>query len=389
MAETLVQPCKRDPPVEADLLFTTARLRMTTEIADRIRVAVRKEVNWIYLVQLAMQHETTALLYWNLQRVCPESVPPGILKPLAARYQAQAEEVQYRAKELVRILGAFEQQGIFALAYKGPSLAQRLYGNISLREFSKSSDLDIIVYESDLPTARAVIESQGYREQERTERELIFRQHGGERFLELHWHFSTHLCRAPGDPGCFLQRLEVIPLAGATVRSLPLEVYFLVLSLHATKHKWRKLKLICDVAEILASPDVDWDYVVREADKLGLKRMLALGILLAENPLECVGPATLMRRLNLDRTARILAAECRRELLNEPDELWRFHADMKFMLQVRERLSDRMNLFLWEWLWPTTMPDDEDRRFVSIPPSLSVLYYFVRPLRLAWKEISQ
>ena len=362
---------------------------MTAEIADRIRAVVRGEVNWIYLIQLAMQHETTALLYWNLQRICPDSVPAGILEPLATRYKAQAKEARHRAEELVRILGALEDRGIFALGYKGPILAQRLYGDLSLREFSKSSDLDIIIHECDLPKAQAVILGQGYREQVRSERELIFREHDGKRMLELQWHFTTHLTRVPDDPKRFLQRFESVPLAGSPVRSLPLEVYFLVLSLHATKHRWGKLKLICDIAEILGSRDVDWEYVAREAEDLGLKRILALGVLLAENPLQVVAPAELARRLKIDRAARVLAAECRQELLKEPDDHWRHHADLRFLFKVRECRRHRMRLFLREWLWPKTMPDEDDRRFAPIPDSLSALYYFVRPVRLAWRGMTE
>jgi Uncharacterised nucleotidyltransferase len=387
--ETFVQPLTPKMPPEADLLFATARVRMTAEIADRIRAVVRGEVNWIYLIQLALQHETTALLYWNLQRICPDSVPAGILKPLAARYQAQATEARYRAEELVRILDALQDRGVFALGYKGPILAQRLYGDLSLREFSKSSDLDIIIHECDLPKAQAVILGQGYREQARSERELIFRENCGERFLELHWHFTTHLSRVPDDPKRFLQRFEMVPLTGATVRSLPLEVYFLVLSLHATKHRWRKLKLICDIAEILGSRDVDWEYVAREAEHLGLRRMLALGVLLAEDPLQVVAPAGLTRRLKIDRQARVLAAECRQELFKEPGDLWRYHADFRFLLKIRERPHDRISMFFWEWLWPKTMPDEDDRRFAPMPRSLSALYYFLRPVRLAWREITE
>jgi hypothetical protein len=386
--ETLSEQRAKAWPIEAQLLFWTARVQMTSEIENRIRTAVRGEINWIHLIQLAMQHETTALLYWHLQRICPDSVPRGILDPLAARFRSQTAEVQYRAQELVRILASLEQQAVLAIGYKGPTLAQRLYGNLSLREFSRFSDLDIIVREQDLQKASQVILREGYVEQGRTERELMFRERDGNRLLELHWHFSTQLCRVPRDPQRFLQRLETVSLAGAQVQSLPLETYLLVLCLHGAKHKWRKLKLVCDIAQILASPDVDWDHVMVEADDLGLKRLVALGILLAEDPLGVPAPPELTQRLKIDRAARALADECRREILREPDELWRFHADMKFMFKLRERVPDRMKLFLWQWLWPDTMPDQDDRQFMPIPDSLSALYYLVRPLRLAWQGIS-
>jgi hypothetical protein len=346
-------------------------------------------VNWIYLAQLALQHETTALLYRNLQLICPESVPVGVLEPLAARFKSQTAEAQRRAEELVHILDVLERNGIFALAYKGPMLAQRLYGNLSLREFSELSDLDIMIHERDLAKARDVILSQGYREHARGEREMKFYLvRGGARDLELHWRFMTHSSRIANDPERFLDRFELLPLVGTTVRSLPLEVYFLILSLHATKHKWRKLKLICDIAEILESPDVDWEYVVREAESLGLKRMLAVGVLLAEDPLEARSPTQLTPRLKIDRTARRLAEQCRQELLTEPDDNWR-QADFRFLVNIRERLYDRASMLLWEWMWPRTMPDEDDRRFVSLPESLGALYYLLRPVRLVWKEVTE
>jgi Uncharacterised nucleotidyltransferase len=389
LPEILVrQPLERTSR-EAEILFSTARVHTTEESSARIRASLQGDINWFRVVELAMQHGTTALLYCNLQRLCQESVPPGVLKPLAARYNSQTSEAQYRAGELVRILAALEERGIFAVAYKGPILSQRLYGSAGLREFSKFSDLDIVVHERDLLKAKAVIVDNGYEEHSQTEREWIFRQRDGGRFLELQWHFTTHLCRVPDDPGRFLRRFEMIPFAGSTARSLPLEVYFLVLCLHATKHKWRTLKLICDIAEILASPDVDWGYVIREANVLGLRRMLALGILLSEDPLGVCAPPLLLRGLKIDRVVRELAAQCREELLKEPDDRWRLHADIRFMLKVRERRYDEMKVFFGDWLWPETMPDDEDRRFLSIPRPLSALYYVVRPMRLAWKELTE
>ena len=106
MPENLGQPVARTMRAESDLLFATARIRMTTEIADRIRAAVQQEVDWIYLIRLALQHETAPLLYWNLQRVCPQSIPAEILQALAARYKAQETETRTRTEELLLILSA-------------------------------------------------------------------------------------------------------------------------------------------------------------------------------------------------------------------------------------------------------------------------------------------
>jgi Uncharacterised nucleotidyltransferase len=383
MPDNTAQPLARATPADAELLFATARTRMTPQFAERIRTAVRGEVNWINVVQLAMQHETTPLLYWNLHRVCADSVPAGVLEPLAARFEAQVTEARQRMEELVRILAALEQAGVFAVAYKGPMLSHKLYGHLSLREFSETSDLDIMIYKRDLWKAQRVIRGQGYRLWFLPEsklrryawiyRELHFlREQGGERLLELHWRFAMRSARIPNDPQRFLKQFEMIPFAGANLRSLPLEVYFLILSLHATKHRWRKLKLICDIAEILGFPNVDWEYVAHEARQLGLKRTLAVGILLAADPLEVAAPAVLLKRLKIDRAAQRLAADCREALLREPDERWRKEVEYKFLLDTRDRLRDRARMFLWNRAIPKITP-------VAIRPTL----------RMAWEKIAE
>ena len=134
---------------EVDLLLCCARTRVRPESQPRIRAAAQKNVDWMALVRLAMRHDVMPLLYRNLQHVCPGSVPENIHGPIGARYQEQAAQVRGPApcEELVRLLSLLEEQGIPAVPYKGPTLAQRLYGDLALREFG---DLDIMILERDV-----------------------------------------------------------------------------------------------------------------------------------------------------------------------------------------------------------------------------------------------
>jgi hypothetical protein len=352
-------------------------------------------VDWIELIRLAMRHDVIPLLYRNLQQVCPDSVPENILGPLGARYRERAKEAQHRAEVLVRITSLFEEQGIHAVPYKGPALAQRLYGDLALRGFG---DLDVMILERDVLRAKELTELLGYQvmflndtvefaEHVRSNRELIFSHPSNGTQLELHWRFALQSLCVKDDPGRFLQHFERIGLGGTQVLSLPLEVYFLILSLHATKHRWRQLKLICDIAEILGHNNVDWNYVIHEADDLGLERMLAVGVLLAEDPLEAVIPAELARRLQIDRTARALTSQIRCGLFKEPDEDWTAHADFYFQIKIRERLRDRASM-MYRNLPSILTPNERDLRFLSIPEQLSSLYYFVKPFRWAWEKMN-
>jgi hypothetical protein len=379
---------------EVALLLACTRTQITPDIETRIRTLVRGGVNWIELIQLAMPHDVMPLLYRNLRQVCGDSLPESIFTPLSARFEAQAAQARSLAAELVRVLAVFEQNNIRAVPYKGPALAQRLYGDVALREFG---DLDIMVLERDVPRALDLIRGAGYEFAEpsdaenlpeyiRTDRELqLFRPNAAR--VELQWRFSARLNCVKGDPERFLQRSETISLAGAQIPSLPLEVYLLILSLHATKHKWEQLKLICDIAEILRHPDLDWDYVLGEARDLGLRRMLAVGALLAENPLDVALPDKLRRGLKFDSTARTLTDQVRQSLFNEPDADWHTVANFPFQYKIRERLRDRATM-LYRNIPSKMAPDDRDREFIALPGSLSPMYYLIRPVRWAWEKIS-
>jgi hypothetical protein len=396
MPEQIRQPRSAATCAEVELLLCCARTRTNPEMSQRIREAAQKEINWVQFIRLALRHDTLPLTYWNLHRICPDLVPSGVLEPLRVRYEAEASEGRRLAKELVGILGFLDSQGIPAVPYKGPALAVRLYGDLSLRRFA---DLDIVICERDALRARHLLIDQGYAPAGRVETgelnqhlrenfELHFCRADGKVCLDLHWRYTSRSVCLAGDPERFLQHLETISIAGKEVRSLRLETYLLVLSMHAAKHKWAQLKLICDIAEILAVPDLDWHYVLHEARDLGLKRALGTGLLLAQGLLEAAVPPKLTQKLKIDRTAKALAAKASTRLFEEPGESWGAggEADYTFELELRERFRDRTKIFLRHFL-PKLKPNERDRAFLPLPRSLSVAYYVVRPVRLALERM--
>ena len=378
---------------EVELLLCCAGTRTNPETSQRIRDAAQKEIDWVQLIRLALHHGTLPLLYWNLHRICPDLVPSGVLEPLRVRHEVGAVEGRLLAEELVGILGFLDSQGIPAVPYKGPALAVKLYGDLSLRGFV---DLDIVICERDALRARRLLIDRGYMPGSvdaeelshylRVNYEMPFCRADGKVGLDLHWRFTPRSECLAGDPERFLQHLETISIAGEEVRSLRLETYLLVLSMHAAKHQWPQLKLICDIAQILAVPDLDWDYVLHEANDLGLKRALEIALLLAQGLLGAAVPPKLAQDLKIDRTAKALAVQARTRLFEEPDERWGKQHDIPSQLELRERFRDRTKIFLRDFL-PKLKPNERDRAFLPMPRSLSVAHYVVRPVRLALKRM--
>lgn len=378
---------------EAELLLSCARTRVSEETSRRIREAVQKGIDWVQFVRLALRHDTLPLTYWNLHRICPDLVPNGVLDPLRARYEAGAAESRLLADELVGILGVLDSQGIPAVTYKGAALAVRLYGDLSLRGFG---DLDIVVCEREVLRARRLLIERGYAPERveindlnqflRENHEMLLYRGDGKVRLDLHWRCISRSACLAGDPERFVQYLESVSIAGEEVRSLRPETYLLILSMHAAKHQWVQLKLICDIAEILAVPDLEWEYVLREAEELGLKRVMGTGLLLAQGLLEAAVPPKLAQGLKIDRRTKALAMQACTRLFEEPGERWGLQGGITCQLEIRERLRDRAKVLL-RYLWSKLKPTDRDRWFLPIPSAFSVAYYVVRPVRLALERM--
>jgi hypothetical protein len=378
---------------EAELLLSCARTRISEEMSRRIREAAQKKIDWIQFIRLALRHDMLPLTYWNLHRVCPDLVPSGVLGPLRARYEAGAAESRLLAEELVGILGVLDSQGIPAVTYKGAALAVRLYGDLSLRGFG---DLDIVICEREVLRARRLLIDRGYAP-ERVEindlnqflsqkHEMLLYRGDGKVRLDLHWRCISRSDCLAGDPERFVQYLEFVSIAGEEVRSLRPETYLLILSMHAAKHQWVQLKLICDIAEILAVPDLEWEYVLREAKDLGLRRVLSTGLHLAQGLLGATVPPELAQELKIDRTAKALAVQARTRLFEEPGERWGLKGGITCQMEIRERLRDQAKILL-RYFWNKLKPTDRDRWFLPMPNSVSLAYYLVRPVRLAMERV--
>jgi hypothetical protein len=380
---------------DMELLLCCARTRTDAEMSQRITEAAEKAIDWIQFIRLALRHDTLSLVYWNLQRICPNSVPTGVLEPLRARHEAEAREGRLLANELIGILGFLDSHGIAAVPFKGPALAVRLYGDLSLRGFG---DLDILIREPDVARARRLLLDRGYSPERveigelnqflRENHELLLYRADGRVRVDLHWRFTSRTACLSGDPERFLEDLETVSLAGEAVRSLRLETYLLVLSMHAAKHQWIQLKFICDIAEILAVRDLDWHFVLQEAGQLGLKRVLGIALLLAQGLLGATVPPILSRDLKIDRAAKALAGQACARLLEEPGERWGLKGGIACQLGIRERFRDRTRIFLRYFLHKLK-PNERDRWFLPIPRSLSVAYYVVRPVRLALEKMGR
>lgn len=390
---------------EDELLLCCARTELDAERADRIKALLREDFDWEYLLRVAPFHGITPLLYRHLNTVCPEAVPAATLNSLRVSSVENSKANLFATGELCKVLDLYESHGVPAISFKGPLLAASAYGNLSLRQFA---DLDILVHERHVPKAIKLALSQGYRPAKKLSRRqqaslleskceyVLARGDIGNMnlvYLEIHSRFVPRTFSFPLNMESVEDRLQEASLGGTKVRTLSDEDLLLVLCVHSATHLWQQLKWICDVAELVrACPDLDWEKTMRRAEELGSKRMLLLGLFLAENLLGTALPNEVQRRVAADPVVRSLAEEATLYLFRDMDAIVTgflngypgngrpgYSARSIFHIKAMDRLRDRVQYCVR--FATTSLEEDYDA--VSLPDALFPLYRVVRLMRLS------
>lgn len=337
---------------EVELLLYCTRTHIDAARAERVRQLLREDVNWDSLLHLALRHGLGPLLFWHLNAVGHDAVPSAALDQLRRDFYANVQHSLCLARELLKLLQLFAAQGIRALSFKGPLLAATAYGNLSLRQFR---DLDILVQKQDLFRARDLLLAQGYQTKAQLDdkseagylqsKYYIFVRADGRVRVDLQWQIVGKSFRFPLYIERVWERLQPVSFAGATVLHFPPEDLLLILCVHGSKHLWRKLKWVCDVAELIrVHRGMDWGHALDQARRTDSERMLTLGLFLAHDLLGTTLPEGVLQRVQADRAIQPVAAQVRATLFVEARRPAEERERFLFYFRMKKRLEDQRAL---------------------------------------------
>jgi hypothetical protein len=300
------------------------------------------------------------------------------------------ERIQWSLRlsaELLRLLDLFDRHAIRALAFKGPSLAFALYGDIAMREYC---DLDVLLRPEDLAAAKHAMLAEGYTTDLpshagpeaaylRARYELHFITPDGAVPIEIHQAFLPASYCVPFDYPALWRRLERQPFCGREVLALPPTDLLLMLCVHGAKHGWTEMNSIRDIARLLTicGDRICWPALLDQARVMGARRILLLGLSLAAELFDAPVPPDLLALAEGDHALSQLTAEVRAALSREPEGA----GSLRFFIRTRERLRDKLACCARLAL----TPNEEDYGFLALPPQLSSLYYPLHALRVAGK----
>jgi hypothetical protein len=353
---------------EGRLLLCCARMHIDADTAEQINALLKESLAWDTLLHLAFQHDVVPFLYRILESVPTSAMPAAVRANLKRQMQVDIQGNLSLTKELLRLKALFDEERIAMIPYKGPVLAAAVYRDLAARPFT---DLDILIQADDIPQAVELLTSYGYQivrpkslTQARQTLQALWLQQLVKRspwayqivlwhpdletMVEIHWRvMSKYIFSSKAEQ--LWENLQPISLAGSSLPSLSPENLLWFLCVHASKHRWERLRWLCDIAELIRTyPQLDWNQIIQQAMHLKVQRRLYIGLLLANRLLGAPLPGAVEERINQAPQLKILAQHVIDGLFEQSKKTNRFLdiPELRFQLNSMDRLTDRFRYFL-------------------------------------------
>jgi Uncharacterised nucleotidyltransferase len=377
------------PPISA-FDFLRACCPRPAEGGADLANCLRSSLDWDAVLKLATHHRVLPSVHEALHG--RDDAPASIRAAADARFSSHSRRVLRFSALLAGILRQFKDHGIEVLPHKGPVLAQQLYGNPAMRDFG---DLDFLVRTADVPRARTALQDLGYmprltlssrqhQEYRRIGYEYVFGSAAEPNVIELQWQIVPRFYSIATNLESLFPRSVECQFEGMRVRTLCNEDLMLALCVHAAKHEWFQLGMVRDIAA-LARLELDWQWIMAEAVRLGIQRIVTVSLELARTLLGLELPQNLAHPAKLNGEA--LASDIRDRMSRAQEPATDSIRYFRSMMNLRERWRDRVR-FAWRLAFTPTI---SEWQAVSLPDQLFPIYRVVRVLRLAkrgWRGIT-
>ena len=318
-------------------------------------------LNWSKVLRLAEANCVVPLLSAAVLANQVKGLTPEAAADLRDRFRHSAQRGMFFVMELRNLLASLKKAGIRCIPLKGPVLTVASYRKLGLRDFC---DLDLWVAPADVIGTVSVlgglgysgwaIPQQGIAAHLRTECEHDLISKDRAVTVDLHWAIGRNDFTMPMDFEALWPRTARTKLIGSEVPDLSPEDTFIYLCYHGGRHLFSRLSWVCDVAATIAAhPTLDWDALVARATQMGARRLLLLGLCVAQELLGTELPLSLRQAFGREPCLKALLATVVRGIFREAGSTSAHRQQIEeyvFHLRVRERVIDRFRYLFWNAL---------------------------------------
>ena len=268
-----------------------------------------------------------------------------------------AERNSKSITELVRLLNAFNAQGLEAIPYKGPALIA-FYPGIASRQFY---DLDFIIRKCDIPRAIQLITELGYAA--KTPDEVIhlnktlaenntvdFVHAGIDAEVDFHWTMTKSYYQLTIDMEAFWKQSSLQSFYGINTRVLSTEDLLISTVIHhGIRNGWKKLMYLSDIAHLVQNyPALNWSGLIQSAVSHKVQRALLSGLALARNIFSISLPDHISALIDSNKAVQTIYRQCYRLLSGDLNNIQRTYLSLMVKVGMREGRVTRSKIFLRE-----------------------------------------
>ncbi|WP_051318419.1 nucleotidyltransferase family protein [Cohnella thermotolerans] len=340
------------------------------------------------LLRLVKHHRVYPLVMESWRS---EGDSSAVLQELRALRNRNSLHMLQLAAEMTEVVRLLAERGVPALVLKGPVLAKKLYGDLSLRT---SKDLDLLVPPGRIGEAESVLQSRGYREDGAIPRVLndwMRKTHHASYKLpatgiqiELHWRMNPDTANEPDFEALWARRQEA-DFSGRTVAMLGPEDLFVYLVSHGARHGWFRLRWLADIDRMLRSP-LRWTLLRTLLEQNECRHLAGQAAILCEALLQTPVPEAMRPYMAKRRALRLAkgAVKIIRDLVQmtpKPNSKDVNKYYRRYVFSIRSLRQKRA--YLISKLYPSSW----DARLLPLPAPLRFLYFPLRPFLWFWRRM--
>ncbi len=156
-----IKMAKKTMKEEIEFILLCSKPDLDNETKNRAKELINRPFfDWEYFYETSVLFGVLPLLHGHLRSRFKQYVPDQMLKKCHHFFMINAARNMVLTNELLKVLDLLNTRNILAVPFKGPVLADVVYGSDSLRIFS---DIDILVQASEAVSALKVLQGAGYR----------------------------------------------------------------------------------------------------------------------------------------------------------------------------------------------------------------------------------
>jgi len=344
-----------------------------------------------HLMTLASGHGIFPLVYKTIKELSTSHyLLEQLLADLKSAYSQVARRNMLMSAELIRIMKLLEENNIEALAFKGPTLSQMAYGDITLRQYG---DLDILIKPNDFIAVHQLLTHKMYDTKYNYNNavdkvlELIpdhmFISSGSQIPIEIHNKLFASNFPIQVSDNIFWDNSTTITINNKAIPTFTNEYLLFYLCLHGGKHLFSRISWILDIAMLIKNTRKDFDLKLFKeiADQHHLQTMISVGLHLAMILFQTKIPEHILQNFNTDKRSLKIVNTIIESITEDPIDSERFTLTH---LRMFDSWSEKMRYSIY--LFKPSVLDYQifDKKYRS-----DSLYYIIRPFHIFYRVVSK